>query len=157
MVLLHLMSRLLVNIGLGSCNGEALSDLHIGLGLCEQRVTNILFATRGPAVEALVAEGPDGHISFAGHEVGSNGRRLGGDAIDVHFELLAEGLERQVVHIVAEGVLDFTADGGQTQDDVCGEDGSGDRDPLQRSEELEGQNHDVHPSDLGNGDRVGDR
>jgi hypothetical protein len=110
-LLLHLMRRLLIDIALGPCNSEALPDLHIGLGLSQQRVANILLAARSPAVEALVAKGPNGHIAIAGHELGSDGRRLGSDAVDVHLELLAEGLERQVVNVVAEGVLDLAADG----------------------------------------------
>ena len=78
------------------------------------------------------------------------------DGVNVHFELFAKGLERQVIHVVAERVLDFCADLGDAQDNVGGEDAAGDGDPLQTGPQLERQHHDVDPGDLRNGNRVGD-
>lgn len=57
---------------------------------------------------------------------------------------------------MAEGVFDFAADGGEADDDVGGEDAAGDGDPAQVLDELEGKHHNVDPSDLRDGDRVGD-
>lgn len=38
-------------------------------------------------------------------------------------------VEREIVDVVAEGVLDFATDEEETEDDVGGADGSGDGDP----------------------------
>lgn len=150
------MRRLLIDIALCPRDGETLPDDHIRLRLGQQRIADVLLAAARPAVEALVAQRPDGHIAVATHELESRGCRLCGDAVDVHFQLLAESLERQIVYVVAEGVLDFAADGGETEDDVGGEDGAGDRDPLERGVQLERQDHDIDPCNLRDGDGVGD-
>lgn len=156
MLLLHVMSRLLIDIAVGPRDCETLPDLHVRLGLCQQRVADVLLTACSPAVEALVAQRPDGHVALAGHELSSDGRRLCSNTVDVHLQLLAEGLERQIVDVVTKGVLDFATDGGETEDDVGGENSTRDGDPLKRGEQLEGQNHDVDPGDLGDGDGVGD-
>lgn len=69
---------------------------------------------------------------------------------------MAEALEREIVYVFAERVLDLASDGGDAEDDVGGEDGAGDGDPAQVVPHLEGKHHDVDPGDLGDGDGVGD-
>ena len=157
MLLLHLVRCLLIDVALCPCNRETLPDDHVRLGLCKQCVANILLAARSPTVVALEAQRPDGHVAIAAHVFSSDRCRLCGDAIDVHLELLAESLERQIVDVVTEGVLNFATDSGETEDDVRSEDGTGDGNPLKRGVKLERQNHNVDPGDLRDSDRVGDR
>ena len=58
-------------------------------------------------------------------------------------------IEREIVNVVAEGVFELVADGGQTDDHVgCG-DGGGDGDPAEEGDELEGEEVDVEEDDLG--------
>ena len=75
--------------------------------------------------------------------------------VDLARELVAEFLEREVVDVVAEGVLDLAADGGDAEHDVSAHDGAGDGDPAEGGPQLEGQGDDVDPGDLGDGDGVG--
>lgn len=109
-----------------------------------------------PLFIVLIAERPDRHVTLALHKLTRGRRRLRSNSVDVHFEFFAVCFEGQVVDVVAEWVLDFAADGGEPDDDVCGEDAAGDGNPLQRVNELEGKHHDVDPGDLGDGDGVGD-
>ena len=155
-VLLQLVRRLLVDLAVGPPYGEALPGDHIRLGLGQQRIADVLLAASSPAVEALVTQRPDGHVTLAAHELESCRCRQCGDAVDVHLQLLAEGFERQIVYVVTEGVLDFATDGVETEDDVRSKDGSGNGDPFQRCEKLEGQKQDIDPCDLRDSDRVGE-
>ena len=131
-VLLHLVDSLLVNLAFSPCCYKALPNGHIRLCLCQQRVADILLAAACPAVEALEAQRPDGHVALAAHVFESNGRGLCSNAVNVHFQLLTEGLERQIVHVVTKGILNFATDGGETENDVRSENGTGNGDPLQR-------------------------
>lgn len=154
-LLLHLVGCLLIHVAFSPRHGETLPDGHIGLGLCQQRITHVLLAALCPSVEALIAQWPNGHVALAAHEFSGDGCGLGGDAVDVHLKLLTEGLERQIIDVVTEGVLDLAADSRETKDDIGSEDGTGDGDPVKRGIQLERQNHDVDPCDLGDGDGVG--
>ena len=76
--------------------------------------------------------------------------------INLGGNLLAKRVEREIVDIVAERVLELGADEEETKDEVRGHDGAGDGDPLEGRVELEGEQHDVDPGHLGDGDGVGD-
>lgn len=65
-------------------------------------------------------------------------------------------VEGEIVDIVAEGILDFATDEEETEDDVGGADCTGDGDPLEVVVELEGEDDDIDPGYLGDGDGVGD-
>lgn len=70
---------------------------------------------------------------------------------------MAESVEWEIVHVVAEGVFDFATDERNSENDVGGEDGGGDCDPAERLVKLEGQEKDVNPGDLTNCNGVGER
>jgi hypothetical protein len=110
MLLLHTVMFLLVALAFPR-NSKALPDRHVRLGLCHQGIADILLAPSSPRLVVLLAQWPDGHVAWAAHEFGGCGRWLGGDGVNVHFEFLAVGFEGQVIDVVAEGVLDFAADG----------------------------------------------
>lgn len=57
---------------------------------------------------------------------------------------------------MAEGVLDLAADEEEAEDDVRGGDGGGYGYQLEGFVELEGEEHDVDPGYLGDGDCVRD-
>ena len=77
------------------------------------------------------------------------------DDVDVLADVLA-GVERQVVDVVAERVLDLAADERDAQDDVGGEQRARDRHPPERLAQPERQQQDVDPGDLPDGDAVRD-
>ncbi len=58
-------------------------------------------------------------------------------------------IERQIIHIVSERVLEFVPDGGEPNDDVCCGDGPRDRNPAKGAVELKGEEVDVEEDDLG--------
>ena len=66
-------------------------------------------------------------------------------------------VQREVVVVVAEGVLDLAADGGDAEDYVGADDGPWDGDPVEGVPELEGEREHVDPGYLGDGDGVGER
>lgn len=111
---------------------------------------------RRPRVVAAVAEGEQDLVPRALDQLlgGDLGARR--DGLHVLHDLLAEGVEGQIVHIHAEGVLDLVADEEDAKNDVRGEDGGGNRDPPERRVELEGKQHHVEPGDLRDDDGVGD-
>lgn len=134
---------------------EALPDSHIRFGLRHERVADILLAPVRPFGIALVAQRPDWHVALSTHEFERGWRRHGCNSVNVELEFLAEGLEGQIVNVVAEGVLDFATNGSQSDDNVSSEDASGDGDPVEAVNQLEWQHHDVNPGDLRDGDGVG--
>lgn len=81
---------------------------------------------------------------------------LRADDVDLVRDLCAVPVQRQIIVVFAEGVLDFAADGRDAEDDVGAHDGAGDRDPVEGVPELEGQGEDVDPGYLADGDGVGD-
>ena len=83
-------------------------------------------------------------------------RRLGRNDVDLFLDLVAEYVQREIIRVVTERILDLSADGGDAEDDVGADDCAGYRDPLQVFPELEGESKHVHPGDLADGDGVGD-
>jgi hypothetical protein len=152
---LQLAVVLLVGV-LVAAGDEAVADAHVGLCLGHQRIADVLLCPAHPAVEALLAEGVERLVERAAEELGDLGARVAHHVVDVGLEFLAEGVEREIVDVFAEGVLDFAADGGDAEDDVRGEDAAGDGHPAEIVPHLEGKHHDVDPGDLGDGDGVGD-
>lgn len=136
---------------------KALAHRHIRPRLGHQRIPDILLAPSCPALVVLLAERPNGHILSPTHEFACRRGGLGRNRVDIQLQLFAVRLERQVVDVVAEGVFDFASNGCESNDDVCGEDATRDRDPAEIVPELEGKHHDVDPGDLRDGDGVGDR
>ena len=57
---------------------------------------------------------------------------------------------------MAEGILDFMADGRDAQDNVSAHHGARDRDPAERFPQLKREHDHVYPRDLADGDGVGD-
>lgn len=55
-----------------------------------------------------------------GHEIVDPRRRVCGDDVEFHSDLAAVRVEWKIIDILAERVLDFAADCGETEDDVCG-------------------------------------
>jgi hypothetical protein len=139
-----------------SRHGEAFPDCHICLGLCQQRITDVLLASACPALVVSLAQRPDGHVAAASHELSRSGGGLRGDGVDVELKLLAVCFEGKVVNIVAEGIFNLSSDLGKSDDDVCGENTTGNRDPAEVVPQLEGQHHYVDPGNLRDGDGVGD-
>lgn len=62
----------------------------------------------------------ENEVLVAGAEVVDAGRGHGGDNVEFLRDASAVRVQWEVVDVVAEGVLDFTADGGDAEDDVCG-------------------------------------
>jgi hypothetical protein len=135
---------------------EAFPDCHVCLGLCQQRIPDVLLASACPALVVPLAQRPDGHVAAAPHELSRSGGGLRGDGVDVELELLAVRFEGKIVNIIAEGVFNLSSDLGKSDDDVCGEDTTRNRDPAEVVPQLEGQHHYINPSNLRDGDGVGD-
>lgn len=76
--------------------------------------------------------------------------------VDLVRDLRAVSVQRQIVVVLAERVLDFPPDGRDAQDYVRAYHGPRDRDPVEGVPELEGQGEDVDPGYLADGDGVGD-
>jgi len=74
-------------------------------------------------------------------------RRLRDQNINISGDFPTERLERQIVHVLAERVLDLPSDGGEAEDDVRRGDRAGDGYPAQRRVQLEGEREDVDPCD----------
>ncbi len=110
----------------------------------------------GPHLVAGEGEGIEDFVLAALHEVFGIGFGERGEHVDVTGEVAAVGVEREVVDVVAEGVLDLLADGCDAENDVRGEDRAGDGDPFEGVVELEWEEHHVHPGDLGDGNTVRD-
>lgn len=83
--------------------------------------------------------------------------RSGGDIVNVGRDLHAVPIQREVVGIVTERVLDLAANGSDAENDVGGYNGAGDGDPVEEFPELEWQRNDVDPGDLTNGNGICDR
>jgi hypothetical protein len=137
-------------------HSKALAHIHIRPRLSHQRIANILLRPPSPIAIVLLAQGPNRHITASLHEFAGRGRRLRGDGVNVEFEFFAVGFEGEVVYVVAKGVFDFAANGGEADDDVGCEDAAWDCDPAEVVPELEGEHEHVDPGDLGDGDGVGD-
>ena len=99
------------------------------------------------AIEHLIPLGVD--------EILRSRRGARSDDVDLARELVAEFIEREVVGVEAERVLDLAPDGGDAQHDVGADHRARDGDPAKRVPELEGERDDVDPGDLRDGDGVG--
>ena len=86
------------------------------LRLDPQPISNLLHTTSPPGIEAL---GMQHSVFLSGDKCLRARGCLGGNDVDLIGQLPAEFLERQIVDIVAEGVFNFAADGGDAEDDVC--------------------------------------
>lgn len=76
--------------------------------------------------------------------------------IQFSAEFSTVGVKREIVDVVSEGVLEFVADGCDSEDDVGCRDGAGDGNPAEGLVELEGEEVDVEEDDLGDEDVVAD-
>lgn len=101
-------------ITLSSTTAISISD-----DLRAQRGTNLLHAAVLPVGEAGRAERIQHEVLVAGGEVFDVRGRHGGDNVQLEGDLAAVGVEGEVVDVLAEGVLDFAADGREAEDDVC--------------------------------------
>lgn len=135
---------------------KAASHHHISRSLRQKRVPNILLIALHPRIPALLTKRPKHEVLAALHELRGIRRRGGSDGIDVVGEFYAVFFEGEIVDVVAEGVFDFAADGGDAEDYVGRDDGARDCDPAQRVPELEGEQHYVEPGCLADGDGIGD-
>lgn len=104
-------SRRIVHSGRGGVRHD--------LGL--QRSPDVIHATVVPVRIATGAEGIQDQVFVPNKEFVTLGGRRRGDDVELQGDLAAVGVEGQVVHILAEGVFDFAANRGKTQDDVSGD------------------------------------
>jgi hypothetical protein len=79
---------------------------------------DVLHAAVLPGGEAGCAQRVEDVVVFADAEVLDLGSGGGGDDIQLEGNLSAVGVKRQIVYVVAEGVLDFASDGGESEDNV---------------------------------------
>lgn len=73
-----------------------------------------------PGVVAGVREGEEDEVVGLGDESVRFGRGDGGDDVELGGDLLAVGVEWEIVDVVTEGIFKFAADGSETEDDVGG-------------------------------------
>ena len=83
--------------------------LKVNLRLLRQRLAYLLDAPVRPRLAAKVAERIQKLVVIGVDEGRRRGSRLRHDDVDVLADLTAEGVEREVVDVVAEGVFDFAA------------------------------------------------
>lgn len=91
------------------------------------------------------------------HKVVQPRRPSSGNDVDLILESLTEPVEREIILIITEWVLDLTTNRRDAEDDVRANNGAGDGDPLERVPELEREHEYVDPRDLGDGDTVRNR
>lgn len=121
-----------------------------------QALTNLLHALAIPSLISQLAKREQQRILILAHEVIWAWWRLGDNHIDILADVVAELVEWKIVNVVSKGILDFAADEGNSKDDVGGEDRGWNGDPAERLVELEGEEQNVDPGDLANGDRIRD-
>jgi hypothetical protein len=143
-------------VRIDTCNRKAVPHLHVRLGLRHQRIADVLPTAAHPSLKALVAQWVDWHVAHILEEFTWLGRRVAHDVVNIALEFFAVGLQRQIVDVIAKGVFDLAADGGNAEDDVGSEDAAWDGDPVEILPELERQHHDIDPGYLRDGNRVGD-
>jgi hypothetical protein len=137
------------------CSGSmAIMEMH--RGLCSQRIPDLLHTLIRPALASHVAQRIQHLVIVVSCNVRENRCHTAHDDIHVFPDLLAEGIEREIVDVVAEGVLDFATDECNAEDDICRKHAGGDGDPAKRFVQLEGEEEDVDPGDLTDGDGVCD-
>jgi hypothetical protein len=132
---------------------------HVDHNLRPQRAPNILLAPLPPIRRATLTQRPQHQVlppTPAHNDVPKLRRRHRRQRIQLPLQLGTVAIERQIVDIVAERVLELVPDGREPDDDVCRGQGAGDGDPAQRVEELEGEQVDVEEHDLGDQDVVAD-
>ena len=85
-----------------------------------------------PFIILLAAQGPQGLVQVLApiDMLAELGRRRAHQGVELSAQLGAEGVEREVVDVVAEGVLQLVSDGGDSEDDICCRHGSGDGNPA---------------------------
>jgi hypothetical protein len=92
----------------------------VGDDLCPQRGADILDTAVLPVGISGGAEREENEVFVAAGEVVHLGRRHGGDDVELDGDLSAVCIQGEIVDILAKGVLDFAADSGKSEDDVCG-------------------------------------
>lgn len=81
----------------------------VDAGAMAQGGADVLDALVQPGVGAHLAERVQRLVLVAFEEGGRRERGLRHDDVDVGLDLVAEGVEGEIVYVVAEGVLDFAA------------------------------------------------
>jgi len=119
-----------------------------------ERSPDLAFLTGSPAVVRAQAVRPQRGIGGGLEPFLGLWRWGAGEDIEVELKTCAVAIEVQIVNISAERVLDFSPDGGNAEDDVCCNNGSGNGRPPELCAELERKDEDIEPGDLGNGDIV---
>lgn len=142
-------------------------------GLCSEGLTNVLETSVFPALEAGGAERMEHTVVRGMGPVLDTRWGCTGHDIDVGSQLTAVVVQGEVVDVVAKGILDFGAAGRElanmvrgrrrqdvhlreTKDDVGGKHSARNGDPVEVVVELEGQDENIGPGDLRDGDGVGD-
>lgn len=93
----------------------------VGDDLCPQRGADILNAAVLPLRVSGGAKREENQVFVAGGEVVHAGGWHGGDDVELDGDLSAVCVQGEIVDILAKGVLDFAADRGEAEDDVCGD------------------------------------
>lgn len=114
-------SRLLANRAPGKSRSIRKSRRGVRDNLSLQRSANIFDATLLPLGVSILAKREHDEVIFAVHEVFDAGRRCGGDDVQLQGDLATVCVQRQIVDVLTEGVFDFAADCGKTDDYVGGD------------------------------------
>jgi hypothetical protein len=62
------------------------------------------------------------------------------------YDVLAEVIQIQIVLIIPEGILDLLSSDKESEEDIAGQNGSGDSDPSEWHDELEGKSSHIETS-----------
>lgn len=85
-----------------------------------ERSADILKAPLLPVRVSGLAEREEDKIIGTRHEVINIRPGSGGHDIDFQGDLATVAVEREIVDVLTEGVLDLAANGGQAENDICG-------------------------------------
>jgi hypothetical protein len=86
-----------------------------------QRPSNLIYAPLPPHSRRILIQRMHEPVLVTLHKLIRFLRRRSGNDVNFGCERGAERIEWEVVDVVAEGVLNLVADGGEAQDDVCGD------------------------------------
>ena len=134
---------------------QGLACLKRDLGTGPQCIPHPVLTAGLPHVPAAHADGVEYFVVERLDPVPVAVLLLGGQEVEIHGDLSTVRLEGQVIDVVAKGILDFAADKQNAQDYVRGDNCCRDGYPLQCGVQLKGQQENIDPGDLRNGNRVG--
>lgn len=93
----------------------------VGYHLRSKCSSDLLDASVLPVIVAVHAKWIQNQVVVTNGEIIDTGRRSSGDDIQFQGNLPTVGIQRKIVDVLTEGILDFAADSGETENDVCGD------------------------------------